>query len=77
VVLAFPVWAALSRVFFVTACPGALSVSWVLDDPVVGDNDLDWVTPVVLGVRSARCFEAVQRGRRRACEWKELSTAGP
>jgi hypothetical protein len=26
---------------------GALSVSWVLDDQwVVGDNDLDWVTPV-------------------------------
>jgi hypothetical protein len=27
---------------------GALSVSWVLDDRcVVGDDDLDWVTPVV------------------------------
>jgi hypothetical protein len=25
---------------------GAPSVTWVLDDDVVGDNNLDWVTPV-------------------------------
>jgi hypothetical protein len=37
--------------------PGALSVNLVLDERggVVGDNSLDWMTPVWVGGRSAQC----------------------
>jgi hypothetical protein len=39
---------------------------------VVGDNNLDWVSPV-LGARSRQCLKAVQHGCWWARRWRELA----
>ena len=56
---------------------GAPSVTSVLDDAIVGDNNLDWVTPCEDGTRSAQCYKADQHEDWRARRSRELSTARP
>ena len=36
---------------------GAPCVTWVLDEHVVGDYISDWVSPTMIGARSASVFE--------------------
>ena len=63
-------WAGVGRL---GTAVGAPSVSWVRDDRgVVGDNNLDWVTPG-WGPRSPRCLEAVEHWCWRAWTWQELT----
>ena len=56
---------------------GALCVTWVLDERVVGDDISDWVSPTIVDGRSHRCFEAVQHGCWRARRWRELTARRP
>ena len=56
---------------------GALCVTWVLDELVVGDNISDWVSPTNVGPRSRQCLKAVQHGCWRARRLRELTARRP
>jgi hypothetical protein len=49
----------VKRLFAAIDGLGSPSVTWVLDELVVGDDIFDWVTPRRMGARSAHCSEAV------------------